>query len=110
MSEAPKTDADVAFKLGELTGTVNTFKKDLYVKLDEMNANINGKIGRDTCEAIVNKAIGKHKEIDHKNETPVIPATLWGSLPLKITVSVFTTVFAIVMAVVTLWLETKGIF
>jgi hypothetical protein len=66
MSNSPKSESEVAFKIGELTGTINTFREDLYGKLDEMSTNINGKIGRDTCENIVGKAIRDHKLADHK--------------------------------------------
>lgn len=66
MSEDPRNESEsIAFKVGELTGVIKEFSGGIHRKLDDMNSNINGKIGLEKCQNVVNKAIKDHKKDDH---------------------------------------------
>jgi len=57
----------VAEKLGELSGVIS----GLSGKIDGIKDDMKEKIGRDTCENIVNEAIEEHRKEDHKKSSVV---------------------------------------
>lgn len=55
----------MAGKIGELTGVIS----GLSGKIDGLKVDMKEKIGRDTCENIVNEAIDNHRRDDHKKNS-----------------------------------------
>lgn len=66
MSDEKDPSLYLAGKVGELSGVIMTFQTAVTSKMDEMKTDMKEKISRDTCELIVDKALGDHKDKDHK--------------------------------------------
>lgn len=56
----------MAGKIGELTGVIS----GLSVKIDDLRDDMKEKISKDTCDLMINKALGVHISKDHKASKP----------------------------------------
>ena len=87
-------------EVGMLTGVISEQSKTLR----EIKGDMKEKIGRDTCETIVNSAIEHHRVNDHKSKPsrpPAAPVTLWESIPMKAKVSMVVGIFTVATALIT---------
>ena len=87
-------------EVGMLTGVISEQSKTLR----EIKGDMKEKIGRDTCETIVNAAIDNHRSTDHKQKAsrpPAAPVTLWESIPMKAKVSMVIMLFTVASALIT---------
>ena len=85
-------------KVGELTGLV----KGLDQKMDDIKKENDKKIGRDTCENIVNTTMSHHIETMHrKNSTPPAPVFNLSSRQKKVLIGALSTVATAIAAYLT---------